>query len=847
MHNTRSTNHPLEPYNSEIERTLFRLKHISGSQLLVFEHPDSEKDIHSDSDTAEIPVTTENMARETRTLKELTAPNLAVQPLCITFPALDDGVTFELKSGLIHQLPSFSGTSIEDPNKHLSDFHIVCTGMKPVDVTDEQLKLRAFPFSLKGNARDWLINYLPPASITTWIGMKKAFLEKYFPPSRSAQLKRAISNIEQQDGETLYEYLEKFKQLCASCPYHGYSEHDLIMYFCGGLNQDDRRMIHSACGGNIANKNPDEAWEVITELAETSRQFERRPSRRGVSAMGVNPGLEEKVDNIASTLRDMLSGRQMAVICGICSTKGHPSDLCPQMQESDSQTVNGVWESIPNKKWDPYSNTYNEGWKAHPNFRWGNSQANPSSGPPRGQFIMRPQEQPSVPQAPPQATPSSSMSTEDMIRALTISVTQDRAENKQNFKNLENQVSQLATAVNRLEAKQSGTLPSQTVLNPRENVSAVSLRNGRQLVEIEKPKAKPKVVTIQEEEELVVEDDKLLKDGGEEDASNSKEVTPSMPSYEPLPPFPEALNDTRKKEPDTDIYETFRKCEVNIPLLELIKSVPRYAKFLKELCTIKRNQKERSLKKPKGKASEFVSALFKSKTPPKCSDPGVFTIPCTIGDTRFERAMLDLGASINVIPFHVYESLKLGPLKSTRVVVQLANRSSVHPRGVVENVMVKVDRLAFPADFYVLDMAREVDGVPILLGRPFLKTAGTRIDVPNGSLTMEFNGRVVKFEINPPNLTSSAVYSLCAIATNHTSMRSRKPPLSSKDCEILQDSPPGEEKRCILLWENLKDAEAGKRKGKTWFDKLIRRKGSGKATQVIYIKSSSVHSVPLVR
>ncbi|XP_074266627.1 uncharacterized protein LOC141589904 [Silene latifolia] len=456
--------------------------------------------------------------------------------------------------------------------------------------------------------------------------------------------------------------------------------------------------------------------------------------------MSVNPVLEEKIDNIASTLRDMLSGRQMAVIYGICSTKGHPSDLCPQMQEGDSQTVNGVWESIPKKKWDPYSNTYNEGWKAHPNFRWGNSQANPSSG---------------LLEAPPQATSSSSMSTEDMIRALTISVTQDRAENKQNFKNLENQVSQLDTAVNRLEAKHLGALPSQTVLNPRENVSDVSLINVRQLVEIEKSKAKPKVVTIQEEEELVVEDDKLLKDEGEEDASNSKKVTPSMPSYEPLPPFPEALKDTRKKETDTDIYETFRKCE------------------------------ECSLKKPKSKASEFVSALFKSKTPPKCSDLGVFTIPCTIGDTRFERAMLDLGVLINVIPFHVYESLKLGPLKSTRVVVQLANRSSVHPRGVVENVMVKVDQMVFPADFYVLDMAQEVDGVPILLGRPFLKTAGTRIDVPNGSLTMEFNGRVVKFEINPPNLISSVVYSLCDIATTHTSMRSRKPPLPSKDCEIL--------------------------------------------------------------
>ncbi|XP_074299596.1 uncharacterized protein LOC141630731 [Silene latifolia] len=261
-----------------------------------------------------------------------------------------------------------------------------------------------------------------------------------------------------------------------------------------------------------------------------------------------------------------------------------------------------------------------------------------------------------------------------------------------------------------------------------------------------------------------------------------------MPLYDPLPPFPKALKYTKKKEHDTDIYETFRKCEVNIPLLELLKSVPRYLMFLKELCTIKRNQKELSLKRPKGKASEFVSTLFKSKTPPKCSDPGVFAIPFTISDTRFKRAMLDLGASIYVIPFHIYESLKLGPLKSTRMVVQLANRSSVHPRGVVENVMVKVDQLVFPNDFYVLDMAQEVNEVPMLLGRPFLKTAGTQIDVPNGSLTMEFNGRVVKFEIYPPNLTNSTVYSLCAIATNHNYMRSWKPPIPSKTCDILQDS-----------------------------------------------------------
>ncbi|KAL9239047.1 hypothetical protein vseg_013402 [Gypsophila vaccaria] len=80
------------------------------------------------------------------TIKQLTALDLTNQPLCITYPLLGEGVNFELRLGLIHLFPTFHGLSTEDPNKHLSDFHIVCSSMKPTGVTDEQLKIRAFPF-----------------------------------------------------------------------------------------------------------------------------------------------------------------------------------------------------------------------------------------------------------------------------------------------------------------------------------------------------------------------------------------------------------------------------------------------------------------------------------------------------------------------------------------------------------------------------------------------------------------------------------------------------------------------------------------------------------------------------
>ena len=146
---------------------------------------------------------------------------------------------------------------------------------------------------------------------------------------------------------------------------------------------------------------------------------------------------------------------------------------------------------------------------------------------------------------------------------------------------------------------------------------------------------------------------------------------------------------------------------------------------------------------------ENVSAILQKKLPPKYKDLGMFTIPCKIGNTRFEHAMLDLGASINVMPYSIYASLNLGPLEVTGVVIQLADNSNTYPRGVVEDVLVQVNDLVFPADFYVLDMEDEGSPMPtpLLLGRPFMKTDQTRIDVKNGSLTMEFDGEIASLKV----------------------------------------------------------------------------------------------------
>ena len=179
-------------------------------------------------------------------------------------------VALELKSGLIHLLPSFHGLENEDPHKHLKEFHVVCSSMRPQGIPEDQIKLRAFPFSLKDRAKDWLF-YLPPGSIATWIDMVKAFLDKFFPATRAANIRREICGIRQRDTENLHEYWERFKQLVASCPQHGISEQLLIQYFYEGLLPMERKMMDAASGGAIVDKTPAQARDLISLMAANSQ------------------------------------------------------------------------------------------------------------------------------------------------------------------------------------------------------------------------------------------------------------------------------------------------------------------------------------------------------------------------------------------------------------------------------------------------------------------------------------------------------------------------------------------------------------------------------------------------
>ncbi|PIN19322.1 hypothetical protein CDL12_08003 [Handroanthus impetiginosus] len=614
-------------FDPEIEKTARRLRKETKLQNEQEQSSssDSETDFgpteSSDSEQEEV------MANE-RTLRELAAPDLTQQPLCIEYPQLD--VPFELKSWLIHLLPTFRGLKNEDPHKHLKELHVVCSSMKPHGVTDEQIKLRAFPFSLADKAKDWLF-YLSPGSVRTWTDMVRLFLDKFFPASWATNIRKEICGVKQKDAETLHEYWERFKQLC---------------YFYEGLLPMERRMMDAASGGAAVNKTPTEARNLISTMAANSQQFGfGNDSFRRVNEVS-SSSLEHQISNLTSLVQQLVTGKvQQVKACGICANIGHPTNMCPTLQEDSYEHANAVggFPGPSQRKYDPYSNTYNPGWRDHPNLKL----KEPIKAAPRNPLEEEAEKEVIVPSSQPQ--------------------------------------------------KPNGEKPCSIVVHP---------------------------------------------------------------------PFPKRFAKSKKVEEDKEILETFHKVEVNIPLLDAIKRIPRYAKFLKELCTNKKKLKGNE----RISVGENVLAILQRKLPPKCKDPGMFSIPCKIGSIRIEKAMCDLGASINVMSLSIYSSLNMGPLKETGIVIQLADRSIVYPEGVLEDVLVQINGLVFPANFYVLNMTEDNSphSTQILLDRLFLRTSRTKINVQKGTLTMEFDGEIVKFDIYDTTKNPSNVSCVFAVDVTNT-------------------------------------------------------------------------------
>ncbi|XP_016168688.1 uncharacterized protein LOC107611252 [Arachis ipaensis] len=269
--------------------------------------------------------------------------------------------------------------------------------------------------------------------------------------------------------------------------------------------------------------------------------------------------------------------------------------------------------------------------------------------------------------------------------------------------------------------------------NLREECKALQLRSGKTV-------GNDKGANKKQAEEDKNDQESFKKEEESQASKKGKQVMEEQPQekkkgevkpYAPKLPYPQMLHKEMRDQQFPKFLEIFRKLEINIPLAEALEQIPLYAKFLKELITKKKSWHE----KETVILTQECSAIIQKGLPPKLKDPGSFLIPCTIGNMAIDKALCDLGASINLMPLAMMKKLMIEEVKSTRMSLQLADRSLKIPNGVVENLLVKVRKFIFPADFVILDMDEEGNN-SIILGRPFLGTARAIIDVEKGEMVL---------------------------------------------------------------------------------------------------------------
>ncbi|XP_061337783.1 uncharacterized protein LOC133284731, partial [Gastrolobium bilobum] len=380
-------------------------------------------------------------------------------------------------------------------------------------------------------------------------------------------------------------------------------------------------------------------------------------------------------------------------VCAICG-KSHVTDDCDYGGSVEQAEVNGVWYDQRNHN-NQGRNMYISPWKnknQHPGFNYSsNHQLNPPLHP--------------------LSTHSSQQGVKFFQRGNFFFHARDKnsiQEPGSIYPEFGDTIGQLSRQISE---RPQGKFPGDTMVNPKEHCKSIITRSGLVLQPVKK-----KVEEKKDEEEVVIEDVVVEKEEEE------KEI---------------------QKQHYARFLDIFKKLQINIPFAEALENMPHYAKFIKDLLS-----KKRKLKDGETVAlTEECSALIQKKLPPKLKDPGSFSIPIAIGDVEVGKALCDLGASINLMPLSVYRALGINKLKDNNVILHLADRSIKRPEGVVEDVLVKVDKFIFPVDFVILDMEEEDTESPLLLGKPFLATARSLIDVEQGKLMLRVNEETITIDV----------------------------------------------------------------------------------------------------
>nr|GEV47408.1 reverse transcriptase domain-containing protein [Tanacetum cinerariifolium] len=677
-------------------------------------------------------------------MEELCQPSLNGRGRPIA-PIVIQATNFRLKNDMFQQVQNscqFHSLPGEDANKHLDKFLHVTQSIKVNGVTDDALRLYLFPHSLTHHATAWF-DRLPRNSINTFEQMAKMFLGKYFPPSMVTKLKNEITNFRQRPDESLFEAWERYKLSINRCPNHNMLPITQIDTFYNGLTLRHRDTINAAAGGTFMKRRSEECYDLIENMTahhndwDTSAQRSESSSSITSSSDTKIAALKAKMAEINKNLIRVLQViQQVKAVTPNCETCGGPHSYtdCPAtVGQTQNVYAAGAYQG------NSYQPQGNRNLLSYRSDNISDHQA-PS--------YQAPVHQPQIPQ--PQVVTTNEFTNfikanNAILKNMQTNMTSLTNSNLE-LKNMFGQFMKINTA----SSSSSGTLLSNTITNPKEDLKGITTHSGTAYQGPTIPTTYSSLPPVVEREAEVTKDMVPPTNNGstknvhllvvqtKTPTINSEPVVASI--IEPIvaPKLRDKVNDQKEK-----YFQILKDLNFNISFADALILMPNFGPTTKTLLT----NKDKMYELARTPLNEHCSTVLLKKLPEKLGDLEKFLIPCDFSRMSECLAMADLGASINLMPLSVWNKLSLPKLSPTCMTLELADRSISHPVRVAEDVFVKVGTFHFSADFVVIDFDADPQ-VPLILRRSFLKTERALIDVFEGEPTLRVGKEAITFNLD---------------------------------------------------------------------------------------------------
>nr|GEX47531.1 hypothetical protein [Tanacetum cinerariifolium] len=582
-------------------------------------------------------------------------------------PSLNGRATnFGLKNDTIKQVQNscqFHGHSSDDANKHFDKFLHVTQSIKVNGVIDDALRLAWF-------------DRLPRNSINTFKQMAKMFLGKYFPPSMVTKLRNEITNFRQRPDESLFEAWECYKLSIYRCPTHNMLPVTQIDTFYNGLTLRHRDTINAAAGGTFMKRRPEECYDLIENMTAHHNDWDTL-AQRSESSSSITSSFDPEIVALKSEMaeinkkliRVLQVNQQVKAVTSSCETCGGPHSYndCPATV-GQTQNVYAVGAYQGGNSYQPQVVTTNE----FTNYMKEN---------------------------------------DDILKNMQINMTSLTNSNLE-LKNMFGQFMKMNTA----SSSGSGTLPSNTITNPKEDLKGITIRSGTtyqgptipttssSLPQVENPIQNSEPVVAPVIEPVV------------------NPVSAPKPNQKPLIPYPSRLHDQKLRDKANDqkekFFQIFKDLNFNISFANALILMPKFDPTIKTLLT----NKDKLSELARTPLNEHCLAVLLKKLPEKLGDPDKFLIL-------------------------LWNKISLPELSPTCMNLELTDRLISRLVGVAEDVFVKVGMFYFPTDFVVVEFNAD-PRVPLILGRSFLKTERALIDVFEGELTLHVGKEAMTFNLD---------------------------------------------------------------------------------------------------